>query len=105
MITPPSDPQLTILLFILQGVWGLFLLILTFAMRRVLRDIEENTTATTGVAKQLNQMNILLTGNYVLTTEHKNLEERVRAAESRITELKTRDDYREDLMKSNRRNR
>ncbi len=102
-MAPPNDPQLTLVLLILQGVWGLFLLTLTFAMRRVLKDIENNTQATNGVAVQLNNMNVLLTGNYILKSEHDRLEERVRKSEGLITELRTRDDYREALMKTNRR--
>lgn len=96
MVTTGELP-LTILLFALQGAWGLFLIVLAFALRRVLRDISENTRATTEVASQLHNMNILLAGNYVLKSEYDRLEVRIRASEGLITELRTQYDYRDKL--------
>jgi hypothetical protein len=87
-----NDPWL--LIFALQGVWGLFLLLLTWTMKRVLKDIEENTKATKEVATSVNGINVLLAGNFVTKPEIDRLAERVRQLESEVTTLKARDDLR-----------
>jgi hypothetical protein len=85
-----QSPEVVAILFLLQGVWGLFLVILTWAMRRVLTDIEENTRATNKVSESVNAINVLLSGNYVTKGEYDRLEARTRDLEQKVTRLDTR---------------
>ena len=75
------------MLLALQGLWFLFLIILTWAMRRILKDIEENTKATTRVAESVQSINLLLSGNYVTKPEFDRLENRMREAEKNQVRL------------------
>jgi hypothetical protein len=85
----PNDPVIIIVLFAMQCIWGLFLIVLTAAMRRILKDIEENTKATSGVAQSVNAINVLLSGSYVMRPDFDRLEKRLREGETKITELLT----------------
>lgn len=89
-VTPEMSPFSFYTLFALQGLWGLFLIVLTWSMRRVLTDIKENTKATGDVANSVNQINLLLTGNYITKSEFDRLEARLRDAEQKATRLETR---------------
>lgn len=86
-------------MLLLQGFWGIFLFTLTWAMRRILKDIEENTKATTSVAKSVNDINLLLSGNYITRTDFDRLESRIRDAESRVIELRTIVSLRSEMVK------
>lgn len=81
---------LTIALFALQGLWGVFLLLLTFSMRRILDDIKENTTATKKVADGIAGINVLLAGHYVTKAELDRLEAELHKAQADIIRLQER---------------
>ena len=97
MASPPD--MMVVVLFALQGLWGLFLVVLTWSMRRVLGDIEENTKETRKLSDSIASINLLVAGNFVTKPELKLIEERVRQVETTITRLDTRDEYRDDVMK------
>lgn len=90
MTTLQQSTDLVVALLLLQGVWGLFLIVLTWAMRRVLKDIEANTEATIKVAESVTAITVLLSGNYVTKPEFDRMETRVREAETKLTRLETR---------------
>lgn len=94
-----SPDSIAIVLFVLQGVWGLFLIILTWAMRRVLHDIEENTKATSRVAESVAGINVLLAGNFVTRTDHDRVLAWQRETDAKLIALTVRDEYREQLRK------
>ncbi len=71
-------------------------------MRRVLKDIEENTRATSSVAQSVNSINILLSGNYITRSDYERIEARMRENERLSVELKARDDYREMLRRESK---
>ncbi len=79
-----TDPQFISALFLLQGVWGLFLIVLAWSVRRVLTEIKDNTDATVQVGKSVHDLNLLLAGNYITKPEYDRLEARLRGAEERI---------------------
>lgn len=91
---------LTIGLFILQGFWGLFLMLLTWAMRRVLQDIEKNTKATAEVATSIQRLDVMLAGNYVTRNEMDRLYMRMGEMQEVIVTLRARDDLVRDMLKS-----
>lgn len=86
-------------LFLLQGLWGFFLIVLTWSMRRVLSDIEENTRATTKLGESVAAINLLLAGNFVQKSDLATLTERLRQIEHDLTVMETRDKYREEMAK------
>ncbi len=94
-----QDPAIVTWMLLLQGFWGIFLVTLTWAMRRILKDIEENTKATTSVAKSVNDINILLSGNYITRSDFDRLEARIRDAEARVIELRTIVSLRTEMVK------
>jgi hypothetical protein len=101
-VTAAREGMVT-LLFLLQGVWGLFLLVLAWSLRRVLKDIEENTKETKKVSEAVNALNILLAGNYVGRGEMNQLYDRMREQEGKVIEMKARDDLVRELMKARER--
>lgn len=90
-------------LFALQGLWALFLIVLTWSMRRVLTDIKENTKATNSVAESVNGINVLLAGNFVRIPEMTRMDERLRKIQADVIALQTRDDLYRDLVRGERR--
>lgn len=97
---PPlqQSNEILIALFLLQGLWGLFLIILTWAMRRVLRDIEENTRETGKLTESVGGLQTLLAGNYVTKPEYDRLELRIRETERDVTALRERDSMHHEVM-------
>lgn len=97
-MTPNTADDVVKLLLALQGLWGIFLIVITWAMKRVLKDIEENTTATQRLTDSVSGINTLLAGNFVTKPELLRMEERMRWAEQKITELNSRDEYRDKIV-------
>lgn len=94
-----SNPVILPLMLILQGLWGVFLLTLTWAMKRVLKDIEANTQATAAVAKSVSDINVLISGNYITRTDYDRIDLRMREAEAKVIELRTIIALRSELTK------
>lgn len=90
MIGQTQNGDYTLVLLSLQGLWFIFMVTLTWAIRRVLKDIEANTKATTRVADSVHSINVLLSGNYTTKSEFDRLEGRLREAENKNTRLETR---------------
>ena len=84
-----SQPALILGLIGVQGLWALFLVFLSFSIKRVLRDIESNTQATSDLAKSVANINLLLSGNYITKADHERLEERIRDTEAKVVQLHT----------------
>lgn len=82
--------NIILLLLVLQGVWALFLIVLTWSIRRVLKDIEDNTKATNKVAESVSGISLLLAGNFVTKPDLTRLEDRFRIIENDVVILKDR---------------
>lgn len=98
-MTNQSPDLIVVVLFACQALWALFMVVFTWAIRRILRDIEENTKATGKVAESVAAINVLLAGNFMTRTDYERIANWTREVDRNITELRTKDEYREQLRK------
>ena len=84
----PTPDHLVLALYGLQALWVVFMIVLAWALRRVLRDIEQNTEATKKIAADVQGIGLLLAGQYVTRREHEILQGRVRDTELALASIK-----------------
>lgn len=97
--TPASDSRDIVVLgiLVLQGLFGVFIVVLGFSVRRVLRDIEDNTEKTEEVAEKFNRLNLSLTTNFVMKEDWVYIRQRVHDLADAITTMKAREQLMREL--------
>ena len=87
----------------LQVVWGLVLLLLNFSVKRLVRDLDENTAATSMMSSKLTDLNLSLVTNFVIKEDWTYIRERVHALGDQVNQVITREQMRDRMQERNRR--
>lgn len=84
---------------VLQIIWALFLLVLSFAVKRLVRDLDANTVATTKVAESLTSLNLALIANFVHKDDWIYIRERTHDLGDKVNQIIAREALRDQLDK------
>lgn len=93
----PQLENAALILLVLQALWGLFLMILGFSVRRLLKDLESNTAATSAVAEKLSALNLSLLTNFVLKEDWVYIRQRMHDLGDQVNGMKAREELRERM--------
>lgn len=92
-----DNANLTIALITLQGLWGLFLTLLTFTAKRLVSDLEKNTIATEHVARSVNALNLDIVAKFVSKDEWNETRRQLHDLAGVVQGIKAREDLRERM--------
>lgn len=93
----PTDPKLFMVLILLQGIWGLFLIAAGFILKRMVSDLEKNTIATESIAKAVGNLNIAIATNLITTQEWEKLDVKVSNLNDRVVGVEAREQMRNEI--------
>lgn len=96
----PDD--LVLLMLALQALFFVFTIVLGFAVKRVLKDIEDNTKETRGVSESLNKLNLSLLTSFVLKEDWHYIRQRVHDLGDAVNAMRAREELREQMSTKSR---
>lgn len=82
---------------VVQAIFGLLMVVGNFTIRRLVKNLDENTTQTSNIAKELHQLNLGLLANFVTKEEWIRLSERMRLMETLQSAMEAREKLRDSF--------
>lgn len=82
---------------IVNGLWGVCTVVGTFAIGRLVRDLDKNTKATESVAKSIEHLSISMAVNTVSKEEWIRSEEKSQKLNDRLVRMESREEMRDEM--------